>query len=189
LRGIFDESKRRRAENSTVGLMKLQRIPGEEKYAVAIRNESNLWLTMWVRCSRKGEIFIMYPRADRDWQVHASYHRDGTLHQKSHVSVVARVKRQPLTGTFRESEHLGLYWGHGISSGAACDRTAFDGLVVVEPGILGPAGGSVGVDLVEPGYEPTWNGELGQRFYLNGVHQRQVFLRRGRPSVVITIQR
>jgi hypothetical protein len=188
-RGLFDEAMRRGESSPKVGLMKLQRIPGEQKYAVAIRDGADLWLTMWVRCSRKGEIFIMYPRGDRDWNAHASYHLDGTLHQKSHGAVGLSQKRQPLTEAFRESEHLGLYWGHGKSSGAVCDSTAFDGVVVVEPGILGPKDGSVGVDLVTPEYEPTWNGDIGQRFYLCGVHQRQVFPRHGRPSVVITIQR
>jgi hypothetical protein len=80
--------------------------------------------------------------------------------------------------------------GHGTKSiGAVCDPTAFDGLVIVEPGILGPRDGAVGVDLVEPGYEPEWERGMGQRLYVNGVHQRKVFPRNGRPSVVITIQR
>ncbi len=189
-RGLFDEAMRRRESSPKVGLMKLQRIPGEQEHAVAIRDGADLWLTMWVRCSRKGEIFIMHPRGDRDWDAHASYHLDGTLHQKSFGAVVLCLKRQPLTEAFRESEHLGLYAGHGKSSGAVCDPTAFDGVVVVEPGILGPKDGSVGVDLVTPEYEPTWNADdIGQRFYLRGVHQRQVFPRHGRPSVVITIQR
>ena len=188
--GLFDELMERRKTSPKVGLMKLQPVPGEQKYAVAIRDGSELWLTLWVRCSRKGEIFVMYPRPDRDWDAHASYHLDGTLHQKSYGHVGISVKRQPLTEAFRGSEHLGLYSGHGPkSTGAVCDPKAFDGVVIVEPGILGPRDGSVGVDLVEPGYEPEWNGEMGQRFYLSGVHQREVFLRNGRPSVVITIQR
>ena len=187
-RGLFDEAMLREG-SPKVGLMKLRRMPGEQKYAVAIRNGSDLWLTMWVRCSRKGEIFIMYPRGDRDWDAHVSYHLDGTLHQKSHGTMSPSPKRQPLTEAFRGSENLGLYKGHGKSSGAVCEPMAFDGVVVVEHGILGPKHGSVGVDLVEPGYESTWNGDLGQRFYLSGVHHRQVFPRQGRPSVVITIQR
>jgi hypothetical protein len=81
--------------------MKLQPVPGEEKYAVAIRDGSDLWLTLWVRCSRKGEIFVMYPRGDRDWDAHASYHLDGTLHQKTHGKVMGAVKRQSLTSAFR----------------------------------------------------------------------------------------
>jgi len=65
-RSIFDEGIRRREAGSKVGSMKLQRVPGEEKYAVAIQKGSNLWLTLWVRCSRKGEVFIMYPRGNSD---------------------------------------------------------------------------------------------------------------------------
>jgi hypothetical protein len=57
---IFDEVMRLQ-ETSPSGLMKLRRVPGEEKYAVAICDGTALWLTMWVRCSPKGEIFIMYP--------------------------------------------------------------------------------------------------------------------------------
>jgi hypothetical protein len=143
--GLFDELMERRKTGPKVGLMKLQPVPGEQKYAVAIRDGSDLWLTLWVRCSRKGEIFVMYPRPDRDWQAHASYHLDGTLHQKSYGTVGISVKRQPLAGPFRESEHLGTYAGHGPkSTGAVCDPTAFDGVVIVEPGILGPRDGSVG---------------------------------------------
>jgi hypothetical protein len=63
---IFSEARERCEATPKVGLMKLQRLPGEQKYAVAIRRDGDLWLTMWVRCSRKGEIFIMYPRGDRD---------------------------------------------------------------------------------------------------------------------------
>jgi hypothetical protein len=37
------------------------------------------------RCSPKGEIFVMYPRADAG-NPHASYHLDGTYHHKSYGS-------------------------------------------------------------------------------------------------------
>jgi hypothetical protein len=189
-RGLFDEATRLRQSSPKVGLMKLQPVPGEQKYAVALRDGSELWLTMWVRCSRKGEIFIMYPRGDRDWDSHTSYHLDGTLHLKSFGFKGLSQKRQPLTAAFRGSEHLGLYKGHGKGSGAVCDPNAFDGVVTVEPRILGPRNGSVGFDLVEPGYELEWSrDDMGQRFYFSGIHQREIFPRNGRPSVVITIQR
>jgi hypothetical protein len=191
LQGIFDEVMERRKTSPKLGLMKLERCLGEQKYAVAIQNGSDLWLTFWVRCTRKGEIFLMYPRpGGREWDAHASYHIDGTFHQKSHGRVVGvPQKRQPLTRVFRESEHLGTYGGHGTSTGAVCDPKAFDGVVMVKPGILGPEQGSVGVDLVEPGYEAEWKQGPGQRFYVSGIHQREVFPRNGRPSVAITIQR
>ncbi len=179
-RRYFDEAVERRA-GPKVGRMKLQPIPGEQKYAVAIRDGADLWLTFWVRCSRKGEVFIMYPRGDREWDAHASYHLDGTFHQKSHDLVVSGTvpRRQPLTGAFRGIEYLGAYAGHGGKSiGAICDPAAFDGVVVVEPGILGPVHGSVAIDLAEPGCEP--------RPYPGQV-MREVFPREGRPSLIITI--
>src|SRR4051812_928166 len=49
-----------------------------------------------------------------------------------------------LTGTFRGSEHLGAYCGHGPKGvGAICDPSAFNGVVEVSPGVLGPRDGQV----------------------------------------------
>jgi hypothetical protein len=135
-RSCFDEAAQGRESSPKVGLMKLRPAPGEQKYGVALPDGSDLWLTMWVRCSPKGEIFVMYPRADGG-NPHASYHLDGTYHHKSygHKGISQRT-RQPLTAAFTESEHLGLFAGHGKSTGAVCDPSAFDGLLIVEPGIL-----------------------------------------------------
>lgn len=155
-RGFFDEARQRSAASPKVGLMKLQPIPGEHRYAVAVRDGDGLWLTLWVRRSRRGAFFVMVPRGDRDWDVHTSYHLDGTLHMKSHGrTVLTAQKRQPLTGTFRGTEHLGASYGHGPKSvGAICDPAAFSGVLEVGPGVLGPRDGGVTVDLVEPGHEP-----------------------------------
>jgi hypothetical protein len=180
-RGYFDEVTQLAQSTPKVGLMKLQPVPGEQKYAVAIRDGSDLWLTMWVRCTPKGEIFIFYPRGDRDADPHASYHVDGRLHQKSYgAKVLPPQQRQRLDGIFEGSEHIGNYGGHGKGTGAVCDPKAFDGVVIVEPGILGPHHGSVVFDLVEPGYAPKPDPR---------VHHREVFRRAGRPSLVITICR
>src|ERR1700730_4620973 len=125
-------------------------------------------------------LIIMYPRGDRDWGSHTSYHVDGTLHQKSSGFKRVSQKLQRFDGIFTGSEHLGVYLGHGKSSGAVCDPNAFDGVVIVEPRILGPRNGSVGFDLVEPGYELEWSrDDMGQRFYFSGIHQGEVFPRNG----------
>ena len=156
-RGHFDEKMERSLVASPeVGLMKLQPVPGQHLYAVAVREGSDLWLTLWVRRSRKGEFFVIVPRADQDWDPHTSYHLDGTLHTKSYdYKLGSPQKRQPLTGTFCGTEHLGMFMGHGPKSvGAVCDPTAFSGVVEVAPGVLGPRNGGVIVDLVEPGCEP-----------------------------------
>jgi hypothetical protein len=170
-REAYDEMMERVENTPRVGLMKLRRVTGEHKYAVAIRDGSRLWLTTWVRCSfPKGEIFIMYPRAGSDsGNPHASYHRDGTFHQKLHDRAMLPQQRQPLTAAFKGSEPLGRYQGHGTSTGADCDPNVFDGVVIVEPAILGPRNSSVGIDLVEPGYEETWQRDIAPLFYFGDV--------------------
>jgi hypothetical protein len=166
-RNIFDEVMRLRESSPKIGTMNLRPEPDGRRYAVAIRDGADLWLTMWIRCSPKGNIVILYPRGDRVSNPHASYHRNGRFHQKSANRPTMIEMRQPLTGqSFTGSEHLGAYGGHGKSAGAVCDPKAFDGMVIVEPGILEPSHGSVVVDLVEPGYEPKPD---------TRVHQRQLF--------------
>ena len=46
-RSMFDDSRQRAETSPKVGLMKLQPVPGEQKYAVALRDGSYLWLTLW----------------------------------------------------------------------------------------------------------------------------------------------
>src|SRR5262245_40115290 len=58
-----------------MGLMKLKARPGEKLYAVAVREGDDLWLVLWIRRNRKGEFFVMVPRAKRDWDPHTSYHQ------------------------------------------------------------------------------------------------------------------
>jgi hypothetical protein len=154
-RSMYDES--RQSATSPIGLMKLRALaPGEHRYAVALREGSNLWLTLWVRRSPKGELFVMIPRGDRAWDAHTSYHLDGTMHSKSFGRVFsAGLKLQLLTGPFHGTAHLGIYGGHGPKTvGAICDPAVFSGVVEFPPGVLGPRHGAVSVDLIEPGCEP-----------------------------------
>ena len=72
----------RKKPSPKVGLMKLRPIPGEYRYAVAIREGSNLWLTLWVRRSPKPEFFVMQPRSDRGWDPHVSYHFNAVVSQR-----------------------------------------------------------------------------------------------------------
>jgi hypothetical protein len=48
-RSIHQDVMAKCAATPKVGLMKLHAGPGEYLYAVAIREDSNLWLTLWVR--------------------------------------------------------------------------------------------------------------------------------------------
>jgi hypothetical protein len=82
LRDHYAQVKAASAATPKVGLMKLRPQPGERRYAVALRDGANLLLTLWVR-SPKGDVYVLYPRADGPWNSHASYHREPMLHSKS----------------------------------------------------------------------------------------------------------
>jgi hypothetical protein len=180
-RKLFDEAMTSRAATSKVGAMKFKPAPGEHRYAVAVRDGGELWLTTWIRRSPKGDIYVLIPRNDSDWNPHTSYHRDGTFHSKSfrHKTLFGARKRQPLTDKFRGVEHIGMFAGHGPKTvGAICDPLMFSGVMEVPPGILGPRDGFVAVDLIEPGCEPL---EL-----YNLVFREQVF-RDSVPWIVIRV--
>jgi len=151
----------------------------ENRYAVAIREGSNLWLTLWVTRSPKGEFFVLVPRAQRKWTPHASYHQSGSHHMKSYDHVSVRRQGQPLTGPFKGTVNLGCFGGHATNL-ATCDPALFDGVVEVAPGVLGPTLGTVCVDLVEPGCQPV------TALPAHKIVQREVFTNL-EPHVVLTI--
>jgi hypothetical protein len=142
--------------DTKIGLMKLgSSLTGDRIYAVAV-NDSGLWLTLWVRRSWKREFFVFMPRADGS-NVHASYHCNGTFHQKTEGRVTFSKQLQPLDRPFKGTEALGGYMGHGPKTvGAICDPNVFAGVVELPCGLLGPRAGQVLVDLVEPGCDPMW---------------------------------
>jgi hypothetical protein len=180
LREAFAEVQKASAATPKVGLMKLR--PGLHRYAVAIRDSSGLWLTLWVKRSLKGDIYVLWPRGDARWNPHTSYHRDGKWHQKSYGKKFLVRQRQPLNASFRGTENVGVFAGHGGKSiGAICDSTHFSGVVELGPGILGPVHGNVAVDLVEPGCEPM---DLMLRDHKEVAHQE---FRDAVPYVVIRV--
>ncbi|HWY16075.1 MAG TPA: hypothetical protein VNX86_13140 [Rhizomicrobium sp.] len=158
-RGLFDEGKQASLA-APKARMKLGQVPEREyRYAVAIRNERGLWLTLWVRRSPRGEVFVLIPRGDRKWNPHASYHLKGRLHHKSYDMVHLPIPmRQPLNGEFRGAEHMGIFAGHGTRGGMECNPAEWSGMVEVPDGVLGPVHGGVSVDLVEPNCEPMDQG-------------------------------
>jgi len=181
-RELFDEATAIRAATPKIGVMKFQPpAAGEYRYAVAVREDDELWLTAWVKRSPKGDIYFLLPRNDGCWNPHMSYHRDGTFHSKSfgHKALFSSRKRQPLTSGFSGVEHMGMFAGYGPKTvGAICDPSAFSQIVEILPGILGPRDGFVAVDLIEPGCDPL---EL-----FNPVLQGQVF-RDAVPWIVIRV--
>ena len=53
-RCLFKEARERTLACTKVGLMKFKPDPGEHRYAVAVQEGSDLWLTLWVKRSRHG---------------------------------------------------------------------------------------------------------------------------------------
>lgn len=81
----------------------------------------------------------MMPRGDRKADIHASYHRNGKVHMKGNGRKSSVRQLQPLDSAFRGAEHLGAFGGYGPKKvGAVCDPTAFDGILELPPGLLGP---------------------------------------------------
>jgi hypothetical protein len=157
-RALYDEMLERKSATPRIGLMALKPpVAGEYRYAVAVRDGADFWLALWVRRFPKGEFFVMRPRAEAGWNPHTSYHLDGSVHMKNYDRRArSPQKRQPLTGVFRGTEHLGAYFGYTPQgTGAVCDPGAFSGVVEVPPRMLGPRDGGIMVDLVEPCCQPV----------------------------------
>lgn len=141
-RGCFEETRKQRAR-SQVGLMNLKTVPGENKYAVAVREGADLFLVLWVRRNHKGEHFVLKPLSDTQLDLQSRNRRDGTLHHKIVKQKILPAQTSqsfPVMNGFTPKE-----------TGAICDPTAFSGIVEVESGILGPRQGCIGVVLAEPG--------------------------------------
>jgi hypothetical protein len=167
------EDARARAARRPMGRMKLRVLrQGEFRYAVGVREGESLWLVLWIHRTPlpKPGVYVNHLTGERGRHPHTSYHSDGTLWMKSHDRVMAKsYKRQPLTGAFRGVEHMGTSAGFAPRGvGAVCDPLDFSGVVEVPAGVLGPVAGSIAVDLVEPGREPTpipWTRIVAQKVF------------------------
>jgi len=81
------------------------------KYAIAVRDEGNLFVFMWVKRSMIGEVFAFMPRPhDSSINAHASYHADGRYHVKSHNmddrNKIMYQKKQKPDQNFIGAEHV-----------------------------------------------------------------------------------
>jgi hypothetical protein len=81
------------------------------KYAIAVRDEDNLFVFIWVKRSMIGEVFAFMPRPqDPSINAHASYHADGRYHVKSHNmddrNKIMYQKKQKPDQNFIGAEHV-----------------------------------------------------------------------------------
>lgn len=137
----FEEAQKQRVI-SNVGLMNLKTVPGENKYAVVVREGTDLFLVLWIRRNRKGEYVVLKPMSDRQLPPQSIDHRIGTLHHKIIKPKVVPAQKSPIFPIVNGFTPT--------NTGAVCDPTAFTGIVEVESGVLGPQDGSIGVILTQP---------------------------------------
>src|SRR5438094_5111571 len=116
--GMFGEIQEYAATVPKVGLLGYgARGPGERAYAIAVPDDANLWLVLWVKVSQRRDVYVFYPHGDtRGCDPHTSYHRDGSMHSKSFGEKFPMQRRQPLDDSFTGSEHLGRFYGYGPAS-------------------------------------------------------------------------
>ena len=70
--------------------------PTDDLYAVAVRDDADLWLLTWVRRSKENEFFMMLPRPDPSNDARASLHADGRFHLRgSDFTVLKRERVKP----------------------------------------------------------------------------------------------
>jgi len=178
----YEDACERARQTPPVGTRALRKNPADLLYAVAVEDEAGLWLTLWVRRSPKSEYFVMIPRLDGEWNPHASWHVDGGFHHKTYDHRIVRQERQRPDASFKGSENMILtpVTADARVVGAVCDRSQFDGMLVVSAsGLGGVQRHHVSVDLDEVGhYEVS---QPGNRL----VHQR-VF-KSSVPWIVVTL--
>ena len=139
---------------------KARRDPADHLYAVAIRDGSSLWLFLWVRRSAKGEYFVLIPRPDGAWNPHASYHRDGRLHQKGHdQKMLPASQRQKPDSSFRGTEQMlstPIEPETGREVKALCDPSQFSDIFEIPVEHITGRGHLIAIDLTERDAAALW---------------------------------
>lgn len=157
-------------------------------YAVAVRDNAHLWLVLWVKRSTRGEYFVMFPRDEAGWDPHASYHRDGRHHHKSHDRKMIITPRQPPTVGFRGTEQMlttPIELENVRAVKALCDPSQFTGVFEIPGGLLRQRGSGVAVDVTEANGPPLaqpWSEIVMQARFSDAVPEVLLTLWRQEPG-------
>jgi hypothetical protein len=128
-------------------------------YAIAVRDKK-LYLVLRLTRNTKGEIFVMFPREDKDWDPHTSAHRDGTVHHKyfDHKSVVRKPREAG--GPFNETVTLlttGFASDQPRKIDVVCETDQFSEVFEIPVSDLRPEKyrTNIQIDLLPPGGQPN----------------------------------
>jgi hypothetical protein len=97
-------------------------------FAVAVRDDTNLWLALRIHRGRDGSVYVMWPR-DSDWDPHTTYHASGSYWQRTSGEKLQPSQRQKLDSSFRGSEMVvstGVTLSGVRATGVVCDPENFD---------------------------------------------------------------
>lgn len=159
----------------------------ERLYAVALRDSEGLWLLSRIRRSRKGDVYVLFPRDEPGWNPHASYHHDGTRHVRSHGGrYLVDQRPRPDATTFRGVESvfaLALPPGDVALIRTPCQTHEFSDVFEIGREHLPlEESHALAVDLVEPGHGALagrWREVVTQQSFRDAVPWVLVTLWRG----------
>ena len=89
----------------------------------------------------KGEVFVMFPRTDKQWDSHASIHADGTHHQKSFGYKFGVQGGEKPNESFQETRNVvttGVACGEARAINIECDASEFSDIFEIPSGTLRP---------------------------------------------------
>ena len=181
LRAMYEEASARAAK-VTRWTPRARSSPADDLYAVAVRDDADVWLLTWVRRSKKNEFFMMLPRPDHSMDAHATLHADGLFHLKGAGFTDWEKQRQKPDADFKGHVQLtmtpiSLAGARAVK--AVCDPAHFNDVFELTPSDLAVDECAVAVDIVErggPALAKPWSRIVKQRRHTGHV-----------PEVLITI--
>lgn len=136
----------------------------ERMFAVAVRDEGDLFLWIRIRRAKLGDIYYAFPigRSERDWQQwnpHGSHHKDGRRHHKSFDKKIFPAQRQKPDSDFKGSETLitrPIATHEPRTFGVICDPAKFSEVMEMPSSILSSKKYEtyISIDLAEPHSPP-----------------------------------
>jgi hypothetical protein len=136
----------------------------ERMFAVAIRDEKNLFLWLRIRRAPEGDVYVMLPTGRqtaewKKWNPHGSQHKDGHFHHKSFDRKLIAQERQKPDCNFRGTENLitrPIASDEPRAFGVICNPAEFSGVLEVPANMLSTKKYemSISIDLTEPDSPP-----------------------------------
>jgi hypothetical protein len=143
----------------------------ERMFAVAVRDQNDLFLWTRLRRAAGTDIYYVFPTGRehdpewKTWNPHGSWHATGRVHHKSFKKEFLRAQRQKPNAEFKGTHNLitrGIASGEARSFGLPCDRTKFSEVMEIPANILSQKcpdyATHMSVDLCEPGLQPLLMG-------------------------------